>query len=108
MARTSQTDARPPEEPRPRAGLRALAGRQLWPLLELFVLAGFAVAQPLLDVIGRSPDFLLFRQADAKEIALLAFTITFGPPLVLWGLELLAGLAGRGSSGPSTWRWSVG
>ena len=95
MARTSQTDARPPEEPRPRAGLRALAGRQLWPLLELFVLAGFAVAQPLLDVIGRSPDFLLFRQADAKEIALLAFTITFGPPLVLWGLELLAGLAGR-------------
>ena len=95
MARTSQTDARPPEEPRPRAGLRALAGRQLWPLLELFVLAGFAVAQPLLDVIGRSPDFLLFLQADAKEIALLAFTITFGPPLVLWGLELLAGLAGR-------------
>jgi hypothetical protein len=95
VARTSQTDVRPPEEPRPRAGLRSLAGRQLWPLLELFVLAGFAVAQPLLDVIGRSPDFLLLRQADAKDIALLALTITFGPPLVLWGLELLAGLAGR-------------
>jgi arylsulfatase A-like enzyme len=97
VASTTQTDARLPNapRPRPRARLRSFLGRQLWPLLELFVLTGFAVAQPLLDVIGRSPDFLLFRQADARDIAVLAFTITFGPALVLWGLELLAGLAGR-------------
>jgi len=68
---------------------------QLWSFLELFALTGFVVAQPLLDVIGRSPDFLLFRQADARDIALLAVTITLLPPLVLWGLEAVAGLAGR-------------
>ena len=95
MASTTQIDTNPPEAPRPRARLWSTAKRQLWPLLELFVLTGFAIAQPLLDVIGRSPDFLLFRQADARDIALLAFTITFLPALVLWGVELLAGLAGR-------------
>jgi hypothetical protein len=70
--------------------------------VELFALTGFVVAQPLLDVIGRSPDFLLFRQADARDIVLLAVAITLLPPLALWALELLAGLLGRGSSGPST------
>lgn len=77
------------------ARLRSIAGRQLWPFLELFALAGFVVAQPVLDVIGRSPDFLLFRQADGKDITLLAVTIILLPPLALWALEVLVGLVGR-------------
>ena len=75
--------------------LRPVAGRQLWLLLELLALTGLVVAQPLLDVFGRAPDFLLFRQADARDIVALAITITLLPPLALWGLDLLAGLAGR-------------
>jgi hypothetical protein len=63
--------------------------------LELFVLTGFAVGQPLLDVLGRSPDFLVFRQADARDIVLLAVTIVVLPAVVLGGLEVVAGLAGR-------------
>jgi hypothetical protein len=95
VASTTQIDANPPEAPWPRARLWSATKRQLCPLVELLVLTGFAIAQPLLDVIGRSPDFLLFRQADARDIALLAFTIAFLPALVLWSVELLAGLAGR-------------
>jgi hypothetical protein len=63
--------------------------------LELFALTGFVVAQPLLDVLGRSPDFLLFRQADSRDIVLLAVAITLVPPLVLWGIAVSAELLGR-------------
>jgi len=97
VASTTQTDAKPAETPPSgfRSRLWAFARRQLWPFVELFVLTGFAIAQPLLDVLGRSPDFLLFRQADSRDIALLAVTIVFLPTLVLWGFEMLTGLAGR-------------
>jgi hypothetical protein len=75
--------------------LRTLAGRELWAFLDLLALAGFVVAQPLLDVLGKSPDFLLFRQAEARDIVALAAAITLIPPLALWALEVLVGLAGR-------------
>lgn len=77
-----------------RARLRPIIGRELWSFLDLLALAGFVVAQPLLDVLGRSPDFLLFRQADARDIVLLAIAITILPPAALWALEVLAGLPG--------------
>ena len=75
--------------------VRALAGRELWAFLDLLALAGFVVAQPLLDVLGKSPDFLLFRQADAHDIVALALAITLLPPLALWALEVVVGAAGR-------------
>jgi hypothetical protein len=81
-----------PVLPANRAGLRSLAVPRLWWLLELFALTGLVVAQPLLDVIGRSPDFLLLREADSRDIALLALAATLVPPLTLWALELLTGL----------------
>ena len=97
MASHTRPDAPPSEAAPPsRWGrLRPVASRQLWLLLELFALTGLVVAQPLLDVFGRAPDFLLFRQADARDIVALAIAITLLPPLALWGLDLLAGLAGR-------------
>jgi sulfatase-like protein len=75
--------------------LRSIVKRELWVFLELFALTGFVVVQPLLDVIGRSPDFLLFRQADSRDIVLLAVAITLVPPLVLWGIAVSAELLGR-------------
>ena len=75
--------------------LRTLAARELWAFLDLLALAGLVIAQPLLDVFGKSPDFLLFRQADARDIVALAVAITLLPPLVLWLAEALVGLAGR-------------
>jgi hypothetical protein len=78
-----------------RTRLWSILRRETWVFLELFALAGFVVAQPVLDVLGRSPDFLLFRQADARDIVLLAITITLLPGLALWAVDALAGLPGR-------------
>jgi Sulfatase len=77
------------------APLRSILKRELWWFLELVALTSFVIAQPLLDVIGRSPDFLLFRQADSRDIVLLAVAITLVPPMVLWGIAVPAGLLGR-------------
>ena len=76
---------------RPAAG--GLGSRlHLWALVEVFVLSGFAIAQPLLDVTGRSPDFFLFRRADRLDIVLLVLAVTLLPPLVIWGVEVAVGL----------------
>jgi hypothetical protein len=47
-------------------------------------LVGFVVAQPTLDVLGKAPDFFLFRQAGRAEILLLVLAVTVLPALGLW------------------------
>jgi Sulfatase len=71
---------------------RWLARAHPWALVELLVLCGFAIAQPLLDVTGRSPDFFLFRRADRIDIVLLVAGVVLVPALGIWVLEVLAGL----------------
>ena len=65
---------------------------QLGVLVELFVLCGFAIAQPLLDVTGQSPDFFLFRRADRLDIVALALGLLLLPALGIWAVEVLLGL----------------
>ena len=65
----------------------------LWALVELFVLSGFAIAQPLLDVTGKSPDFFLFRRADRLDIIALVLGVIVFPALFVWGFEVAVGLA---------------
>ena len=82
-------NARNPETPsRLRVELRCL--------LELFVLCGFVVAQPLFDVAGRSPEFFLYRRAGVTAILPLVALAVLGPPVALWVGEALVGLTGRG------------
>jgi Sulfatase len=69
--------------------------QRLWAFLELFALVGFAIAQPTLDVLGKAPDFFIFRQADRAEILLLVLAVTVLPALGLWLVEQAAGLAGE-------------
>jgi hypothetical protein len=57
---------------------------QVGAFLELFALCGFAVAQPVLDVTGRSPEFFLFNGAGRAEVLLLAAAVTLLPALGLW------------------------
>jgi hypothetical protein len=64
----------------------------LWALVELFVLCGLTVAQPVLDVTGKSPDFFLFRQAGRLDILLLITVVTVLPGLSIWAFEVLVGL----------------
>lgn len=61
-------------------------------LLELFVLCGFVIVQPLFEVTGESPDFFLFRQADRADIVWLTILVVVGPPLALAGAGALAGV----------------
>jgi hypothetical protein len=68
---------------------------RLWAFLELFALVGFAVAQPTLDVLGKAPDFFIFRQADRVDILVLVLAVTVLPALGMWLVELAAGLAGE-------------
>src|SRR6266540_2595314 len=71
------TPAAPEAVEVPRRGwLGALDKGLLWSLLELFVLTGFVVAQPLLDVTGKAPDFFIFRRADRLDILLLVGIVT--------------------------------
>ena len=84
----SETKAGPPAR-RERVDNR---GRRL---LQLLALTGFALAQPLLDITGRSPDFFLFRRTTSLELAALVALIAFAPPLALWLVEVGVGLVSR-------------
>ncbi|MGC4806285.1 sulfatase-like hydrolase/transferase [Micromonospora sp. DT233] len=72
-------------------GWRAEAGR----LLELVALVGLVVTQPMLDVLGRTPDFFLFHRATRGEMVALVALIALAPTLVVAGLGAASGLAGR-------------
>jgi hypothetical protein len=61
-------------------------------LAELFALTGLVIAQPVLDVTGRSPDLFLFRRADRMDILALVAAVTVLPALGIWLLEVLVGL----------------
>ena len=63
-----------------------------WGLLELFALTGLAVAQPLLDVTGKAPDFFLLHRSDRAQILLLVALIVLVPAAGLWAAEVLAWL----------------
>jgi hypothetical protein len=82
----SQTDAAEAER-RP-----ARRRERLWAFLELFALVGFVIAQPTLDVLGKAPDFFLFRQADRTDILVLVVAVTVLPALAMWLVELAVGL----------------
>jgi len=66
---------------------------RLWAFFELFALVGFVVAQPKLDILGKAPDFFLFRRAGRAEILVLVLVlaVTVLPALGLWLAELAAG-----------------
>jgi hypothetical protein len=64
-------------------------------LVELWALCGLAIAQPLLDVTGRAPDFFLFHGARPTDIALLVAAITVAPPVALWALGTTGWLGGH-------------
>ena len=61
----------------------------------LAALSGLAVAQPLLDVLGRNPPFFVVRGSSDQEIVLFALAVALGPALMLVSVELVVGLASR-------------
>ena len=62
---------------------------------QLLVLNGFALAQPLLDILSKNPAFFAIRGSTSSEIVFFALFLVFVPPAVLLAIELLVGLASR-------------
>ncbi|MFV2103230.1 sulfatase-like hydrolase/transferase [Micromonospora sp. LOL_024] len=77
--------------PSSESGWRTEAGR----LLEITALVGLVITQPLLDILGRSPDFFLFHRADRGEILALVALVVVLPTVAVGSVGLLSGLAGR-------------
>lgn len=57
-----------------------------WDHLHLFILAGFALAQPLYDVLSRNGEFFVLRRSAPMDVWLLMLTLSF----VIPGLITLA------------------
>jgi hypothetical protein len=60
-------------------------------LLHLFALAGFAVAQPLYDVLSNSAEFFVAHRADRLDIALQVCWLSIAVPLAAFVLVWAAG-----------------
>jgi hypothetical protein len=73
---------RPPDPP----GSLGRAG------LHLAGLTALAVAQPLFDLLSRNAEFFAVRGSSRADIVLFAVGVVVLPPLLLLGLEALAGL----------------
>lgn len=58
--------------------------------ISIWVLFTFAVAQPLLDLVGRNPEFFLARAAPRMDIVLVALLLLFAIPGVLALLVIAA------------------
>ncbi len=60
--------------------------------LHIFVLAGFAVAQPLFDLLARQAEFFAFRQTTWADITVLVLILSVLLPLCVTGAEAIIGL----------------
>ncbi|MGP0591325.1 sulfatase-like hydrolase/transferase [Nitrospira sp. T9] len=58
--------------------------------LHLFALAGFAVAQPLYDLLGQNPEFFVSYKAGTELIIGMVFVLSVGMALSLMLFELAA------------------
>ncbi|MFF0253322.1 sulfatase-like hydrolase/transferase [Micromonospora zamorensis] len=97
MADPAAADPPTPDDRSPAASTRWYLGwrSELGRLLEVTALVGLVVTQPLLDVLGRSPDFFLFHRADPAQILLLVALVAVLPTIAVALLGALSRLAGR-------------
>ena len=66
------------------------------------MLSGFALAQPLLDILSKNPEFFAIRGSTSTQIVLFALFIVFVPPAVLLAVELLVAVFSRPRRASST------
>ena len=59
----------------------------------LLAASGFALAQPLFDILGKNAEFFAVRGSTPGDIVVFALVVVFVPASVLLAVELLVGLA---------------
>ena len=62
------------------------------------MLSGFALAQPLLDILSKNPEFFAIRRSTSTQIVLFALFVVLVPPLALLGVELLVAAFSRSAA----------
>jgi Sulfatase len=72
----------------------AKAPGALLSFLHLAVLAAFALAQPLFNLLSDNPEFFAARGSTAMDIVVFAVLLVLLPPALLLAIELLIGFAG--------------
>jgi hypothetical protein len=60
---------------------------------QLLAASGFALAQPLFDILGKNAEFFAVRGSTPGDIVLFALVVTFAPALVLLAVEVAVELA---------------
>jgi hypothetical protein len=70
------------------AGPRIDGREELGRLAALAGASAFAIAQPVLDAFGRSPETFIFRDAAGRDVVTFGFAVTALPPILLWGVGL--------------------
>ena len=63
--------------------------------LHIFVLCGFALAQPLLDLMGRTAEFFVVRRSEPIDVLLLVLLVCVLLPALLVLVEAAAGVLGQ-------------
>jgi Sulfatase len=102
VARASRSEgATAGKTPANRSGRRRPTRREaLVAFLHLGALWGFAVAQPLFDLLGLNAEFFATRGSEGVEIVGFAVALALAPPAVLLATELLAGVVHPSFSTP--------
>jgi hypothetical protein len=62
---------------------------------QLLAVSGFALAQPLFDILGRNAEFFAVRGSKPFDIVLFALVVTFAPALLLLAIEVAVELVTR-------------
>ncbi len=75
-----------------RLELRQVLG---YDFLALLALSGLAVAQPLLDLFGKNPEFFVAAETTRAQIVAFGLAVAFGVPLVAVAIELVAHAIGH-------------
>jgi Sulfatase len=66
---------------------------------QLFAASGFALAQPLFDLLGKNAEFFAVRGSTPGDIVLFALAVTFAAPLALWLVELVVSAVSDATAG---------
>lgn len=64
-------------------------------------LAGVAITQPLLELLGDNPTFFVAGRYEPHQIVALALTVAFVPPVLVFLATVVPGLAARRLSRPA-------
>src|SRR6266542_2038318 len=65
---------------------------------QLLAASGFALAQPLFDLLGKNAEFFAVRGSTPSDIVVFALVVTFVPALVLFAVEAAVGAVSRRAS----------